>query len=257
LLASQSKRHVVQTPDFEGPLDLLLYLIRRDGIELRNLPVAHITREYLAFLDLMESMDLGVAGDFLVMAATLCQLKSRELLPRDPDLLDDEEEDPRERLVRRLIEYQRFKEASEDLYERPWLGREVYTRPEADLDPSDRPLARDLDSFALLESFYEILQRQAEEPPVLEVTLEEYSFTERVAWILERLEGGEPFPLERLFSGIQSRSQKVLTFLALLETTRLGMTVLEQDGHLAPVAVASLVRAEDADLSTLPQEGLG
>jgi chromatin segregation and condensation protein Rec8/ScpA/Scc1 (kleisin family) len=89
------------------------------------------------------------------------------------------------------------------------------------------------------------------------VEFEEFSFTERVAWILEHLEGGEPMPLERLFNGMQSRSQKVLTFLALLETTRLGMTVMEQEGHLAPIAVASLVRAEDADLSVLPQEGLG
>ena len=236
----------------------MLYLIRRDGIDVRNLPIAHITREYLAYLDLMESMDLGIAGEFLVMAATLCQLKSRELLPRDPDVeSEEEEEDPRERLVRRLIEYQRYKEASEELSLRPWLGRDVYVRPAAEVDPADRPLARDFDAFALLESFYATLEAHAEGEPVHEVQLEEYSFTERVQWLLRELDGGEPVPLMRILEKIGGRAQRVLTFLALLEITRMGMTVLEQEGHLAPIAVASVVASEDADLSSLPREEAG
>lgn len=258
MLAFHPQQPVVSTPAFEGPLDLLLYLIRRDGVDIRNLPIAHITREYLAYLELMEAMDLGVAGEFLVMAATLCQLKSRELLPRDPEFLDDEdEEDPRERLVRRLIEYQRYKEASEELRLRPWLGRDVYVRPAADVDPADRPLARDIDAFALLESFYATLEAHAEGEPVHAVELEEFSFTERVAWLLDVLDGGEPAPLQELLGRVATRAQRVLTFMALLETTRLGMTILEQEGHLGPIAVASVIVAADADLSNLPKEEAG
>jgi len=258
LLAFHPQQPVVRTPVFEGPLDLLLYLIRRDGIDVRNLPIAHITREYLSYLELMEAMDLGVAGEFLVMAATLCQLKSRELLPRDPEVeLEEEEEDPRERLVRRLIEYQRYKEASEELSLRPWLGRDVYVRPAVEVDPSDRPLARDIDAFALLESFYATLEAQAEGEPVHEVELEEYSFTERVQWLLQLLDGGVAVPLSTILEKIGGRTQRVLTFLALLEITRMGMTVLEQEGHLGPIAVASVVAADEADLTNLPREEAG
>ena len=170
---------------------------------------------------------------------------------------DEEEEDPRERLVRRLIEYQRYKEASEELRLRPWLGRDVYVRPAADVDPADRPLARDIDAFALLESFYATLEAHAEGEPVHEVQLEEFSFTERVEWLLKYLDGGEPLPLRQVLEQVGGRAQRVLTFLALLETTRLGMTIIEQEGHLGPVAVASVVVAAKADLSNLPKEEAG
>ena len=104
LLANRSTDHHVQTAVFDGPLDLLLYLIRRDGVDVRDIPIAHVTTEYLAVLERMRKLDLTVAGEFLVMASTLCQLKSRELLPREERELEEEEEDPKERLVRRLIE---------------------------------------------------------------------------------------------------------------------------------------------------------
>ena len=112
-----SSLHQVRTPVFDGPLDLLLYLIRRDGIDVREIPVAHITDEYLKVLRNMHQLDLNIAGDFLVMAATLCQLKSRELLPRDPALFaEEEDENPAQRLIRRLIEFERYKCASEEMW---------------------------------------------------------------------------------------------------------------------------------------------
>ncbi len=170
MFAAQNDSCVVHTPAFDGPLELLLYLVRRDGIDVRNLPIAHITREYLHFLKCMEELDMNLAGEFLVMAATLCQLKSQELLPRRPVLdSDEQEEDPRERLARRLIEYERYKRASEALFEAPLLGREVFTRPDDPTMMWARPVEPGVDIFGLLEAFYSVASENTEPEPVHEV----------------------------------------------------------------------------------------
>ncbi len=255
MLAIHPELHAVRTEVYDGPLELLLYLIRRDGIDVRDIPIAHVTREYLSFLDQMAELDLDVAGDFLVMAATLCQLKSRELLPRELAVMDeDEETDPREQLARRLLEYQRFKEASEKLASRRLLGREVFKRPQQELDPALRGVDPGVDAFGLLEAFYRVLQAHAAEPPTHDVELEEYSMAERVRWVLGCLDEWGACSLDRIFERIHSRSQRILTFLALLEMMKLQLLDFHQDGFLAPVQLLPRVSGAEVDLSVLMDE---
>ena len=171
MLAFQPEVWSVHTEVYDGPLELLLYLIRRDGIDVRDIPVARVTDEYLRYLEVMAELDLNVAGDFVVMAATLCQLKSRLLVPKVLGTLDeeDEEEDPRAALARRLLEYQRYKEASIKLLERQVLGRDVFTCGQAEEVAPLRSVDPTVDAFGLLEAFYRVLQRSAEPPPTHEV----------------------------------------------------------------------------------------
>ncbi|MCK6524718.1 segregation/condensation protein A [Myxococcota bacterium] len=254
MFAFQPELFAVHTEVYDGPLELLLYIIRRDGLDIRDINISHITAEYLDYLDMMTQLDLDIAGDFLVMASTLCQLKSRELVPRVPTLeVDDEdEEDPKETLARRLLEYERFKEASEKLMARPILGRDQFTRPPQTAAADERPLDPTVDAFGLLEAFYAVLDRLSEAPPVHEVQMEEYSMAERVRWVLGRLEDQPGIQLKSLFLEISSRSQRILTFLALLEMARFQMVELHQDGHLLDIELRARVRLADADLSRLP-----
>jgi segregation and condensation protein A len=250
LLANRSTDHHIQTAVFDGPLDLLLYLIRRDGVDVREIPIAHITTEYLAVLHRMREMDLSVAGEFLVMASTLCQLKSRELLPRDERELEEEEEDPKERLVRRLIEYERFKEAAEELALRNWLGRDLFARPRSGAE-IERPLARDVEALALAEAFSALVRKAKMPAPKHEITLDPWSLVQGVEWLLDTLPQGQPVELQDLFMQLPTRSQRVQTFMSVLEMARIQLVDVEQSDHLGPVAVTCLVDAKTADLSSI------
>ena len=256
MLANRPDPHHVQTAVFDGPLELLLYLIRRDGIDVRDIPIAHVTVEYLAVLNRMRELDLNIAGEFLLMASTLCQLKSRELLPREEQELEEEEEDPKERLVRRLIEYERFKEAAEDLTHRNWLGRDVFARPRTDVDV-ERPLARDVEALALAEAFSSVLQRSKRLPPQHEVELEPWSLVQSVEWLLDVLPQDQPVEIQDLFTQLKSRSQRVQTFMAVLEMARIQLVDVEQDNHLGPLQVTSKKSKESADLSTVRDAEVG
>lgn len=252
LLAFKPEAYAVHTEVYDGPLELLLYLIRRDGIDVRDIPISQVTSEYLHYLDMMAEMDLDVAGDFLVMAATLCMLKSRELLPRHEAEEEEEEElDPREELARRLLEYQRFKEAAEQLAARPMLGREVYARPTIALEAQERPIDPTVDAFGLLEAFYKAVKAAAAEPPTHSVELDEYSMAERVHWILLRLEQGGG-TLRDLFMHIHGRSQRILSFLAVLEMAKLQFLDITQQDHMGVVVLTARVKAADVDLDKLP-----
>ena len=254
MLAFRPEEYAVHTAVYDGPLELLLYLIRRDGIDVRDIPIAHVTQEYLQYLDRMRVLDLDIAGDFLVMAATLCQLKSRELLPRDPEAVDDEdEEDPRERLARRLQEYERYKEAAEKLESRHILGRDTFKRPERTPDPLERELDPTVDVFGLLEAFYNVVQAHAAAEPVHAVQLEEYSFAERVTWILDCVDDFGGANLTTLFERIPTRPQRILTFLAVLEMARLQLVDVRQLDHLGDIRIELQGRREDADLSALAE----
>ncbi len=256
MFAFQAERYVVHTEVFDGPLELLLYLIRRDGVDVRDISVAHLTREYLGYLDRMQVLDLDVAGDFLVMAALLCELKSRELLPREEAPSGEEEDalDPRQELVDRLVEYERFRRASLELADRRWLGRDVFARPPATVDPADRPVEPGVDAFGLLEALYRVLESRAAEEPVHEVELEEYSLKERVGWLLERLSLPGPADLRGLLREVAGRARRVITFLALLELARLQMVGITQSYHLGPVLLELKVDPARADLSAIPLE---
>jgi len=203
--------------EFEGPLDLLLHLIRQEQVSIYDIPVARITDEYLRYLRVMQEMDIAVAGDFLVMAATLIELKTKMLLPRDPLAPVEEEEDPRSDLVNQLLEYQKYKAAAEMLWSRATVEQAVFKRAELETDKNNPEVAVGL--FDLLKVFQDILARHKEEV-LLEIEREEISMAE----MLERLRNmvlsmGE-LNLRVFFERARSRRELVLAFLSVLELVR-------------------------------------
>jgi len=240
----------VKLPVFEGPLDLLLHLIRTHKLDIRDIPIALVTEQYLEYLDLMEALDLDVAGEFLVMAATLIHIKSRTLLPRpDPEQTDGgPEEDPREALVRRLLEHQKFKAAAELLHERETLRSAQWTRP-------DGPIARiageppepevEVDLFSLISAFRAVVER-AKARPKMYLPTEQIPIEERIEQLLSRLSETEACGFEDLFADIQTRAGLVVTFLAILEMIRLKLIRVFQGGNLAPIRVYKRARPADA-----------
>ncbi len=226
----------LQMQGFEGPLDLLLHLIRKHELDIFDIPIAFVTEEYLAYIDAMESLDLGIAGEYLVMAATLLQIKSRMLLPKpevEEDELDGFEEDPRELLVRRLLEYQRYKDVAESLGGRELMGRDVFRRPSRadryrdEAGPGD---LMPLDLFHLLDAFRRaVADRPAE--ALHEVTPESMSLKQAVSTVAEHLQARPRCTLTELlllFSPHPTRIDIVITFLALLEMAKLRMIRLFQ-----------------------------
>ena len=241
----------IRTRVFDGPLDLLLYLIKRDGIDVREVSVAAITDSYLEYLDHLREIQLDLAGDYLVMAATLCHLKSLEILPRPPTLLEEEEEDPREELTRRLLEYQRFQEAAERLQARPWLDRDTFAREPVPPDPSARPVVSPVDAFGLLELYYDLLRSRPEEPKEYEIISEPLSFADCARTVLDALGlPGSTAELGVLLRNLSSRPARVLGFLAILEMARLQWLDLTQERPLGPVTVLA-VSGPQSDLTVL------
>lgn len=204
---------------FEGPMDLLLHLIRKHEIDIYDIPIAIITQQYLEYLELMKSLDIEVAGDFLVMASTLTHIKSRMLLPPSENAESDEEgSDPRAELVQRLLEYKRFKDAAMSLEEREALWSRVYTRSPAaapDIPADDEPLLFDFHLFDLLSALKDVMSRVPDAP--FEITPESVSITDKISHILERLEESDGVLFADLFVDSTSRMEVIVTFLALLE----------------------------------------
>ena len=241
----------VALPMFEGPLDLLLHLIQKHELDIFNIPISFITARYLDYINMMEALNLDVAAEYLLMAATLAHIKSRELLPTPPpeeaqgDLMGEPEEDPREALVRRLLEYQKFKAAGEALAARGVAGRDVFGRGSDVADDANRqaPLAP-VSMFALLEA----LQRLAAKKKLKldhEVTAERVSISQRITELVDLLKSKREATFEDLFDADHSLADLVVTFLALLEMTRLRMTQLYQAGPLEPIHV--ILRLTDAE----------
>jgi len=221
----------VALPDFEGPLDLLLHLCKTHELDIVNIPIAFITRKYLEYLEVMTSMSVDVAADYLVMAATLAYLKSRELVPT-PEPLDttgedgDPELDPREELIRRLLEYQKYKNAAEQLGGRPIEGRTVFPRgvPIDKDDPADRPFG-DHSVWKLIEAFGKILEKVGK-ATTHDVVVDRVSIGTRIGQLAERLrDGGGSFRFDACFDltlpEADLRNQVVVTLLAILELARL------------------------------------
>lgn len=206
---------------FEGPLDLLLHLIKKEEVDIYDIPVARITDEYLQYLNLLETMNLDVAGEYLVMAATLTHIKSRMLLPPSEDEAEEPDEDPRADLVQQLVEYQRYREAAMALGERPVLTRDVFRRDPAALetDQGEGIRLRDVSVTDLLEAFREVMERALRES-FHEIVTEEISVDECVELIVRRMEMDGPLRFRDLFAGAPSRRRMVATFLALLELVK-------------------------------------
>ena len=225
----------VKLDAFEGPLDLLLYLIRKNEVDIYDIPIAEITQQYLDMLKVMRTLNLDIAGDFLVMAATLTHIKSRMLLPTPPDGEAEEGgEDPRKELVDRLLEYERFKEAARSLENQDILERDVFIRKPTE-DGQEEEL--ELSLFELMEALQEVLRRSSHEL-VHEITLERISIEEKITEILDRLSssGGE-VEFTCLFEGEPTREVIVLTFLALLELMKMRMVRVYQRRTFQPIRI--------------------
>lgn len=226
---------------FEGPLDLLLFLIRRDEIDIADIPIAKITSEYLAVLKLMEWCDLEVAGEYILMAATLIRIKSAMLLPRDPEATD--EEDPREELIQALIEYRKFKEAASGLKEKEEDERQVFARSDFSDGPPEavKRFVMDQTLFDLLSAFRDVLAR-VEPETFHKVEIEDLTVDERIVQLEQMLAEKGELEFAALFLELPARWLIVVTFLALLEMARTRRITLRQP---RPFAAIVLMRPQD------------
>ena len=225
---------------FEGPLDLLLYLIRKQNIDILDIPVAEITKQYMGYVELMKSVRLELAAEYLVMAAMLAEIKSRMLLPRSAEA-EEEEDDPRAKLIRRLQEYERYKAAAEGLDEIPRLGRDLSV-PRLDApEARARKLLPDVSLEEVLLSMAEVLRR-ADMFESHQVTREALSTRERMSEVLERLKGNGFVPFVTLFTVEEGRLGVVVTFMAVLELIKEQLVELVQNEPFAPIHVRA--RAE-------------
>jgi len=222
--------------DFEGPLDLLLYLIRKQNLDILNIPVAEITRQYITYIELMQVLNIDLAAEYLLMAALLAEIKSRLLLPK-PAVSSDEEEDPRAELIRRLQEYERFKKAAEDIAELPQEGRDVF---EAHAEPPVRDLLPSQPFFGdfalLLDAMRDVMKRTALQQSHV-IGREGLSLEQRLQEIIVRLRLGETIIFHDLFPASEGRLGVVVTFMAILELLKQKMIELLQDNFFAPIYV--------------------
>ena len=245
---SSPDAYTVKLDAFEGPLDLLLFLIRKNELNIYDIPISLITEQYLGYLTMMQELNLDVAGEFLVMAATLIHIKSRMLLPRPDPTQEDAEEDPREALVRRLLEHQKFKAAAELLHERETLRSAQWTR-------SDGPIVQiageapepeiEVDLFSLISAFRAVVERARQRPKVY-LPGEQIPIEDRIEQLLARLSETEACGFDDLFADMQTRSGMIVTFLALLEMIRLKLIRVFQSGAVGGIRVYKRERPADA-----------
>ena len=231
----------VRLDAFEGPLDLLLHLIRRHAVDIYDIPIALITRQYLDTLEIIDELDLDVAGEFLVIAATLIQIKSKRLLPRPESgaAVEGDEDDPRDALVRRLLEHERFKEAAGLLHEREQVRSAQWLRPDervAALAGEDAEPELDVDLFTLLSAFQAVVQR-AKQRPKMVLPPDELPIETRIEQILGRLSETDACGFDELFADVHDRAGLIVTFLALLEMIRLKLVRVFQAGSFGPLRV--------------------
>ena len=204
---------------FEGPLDLLLYLIRKEEVSIYEIPIAKITEQYLVYLRLMEELDIAVAGEFLVMAATLIHIKTKMLLPRDPlaEAAGEELEDPRHELVERLLEHQRYKTAAEFLHQRMIFERAVFARPVSEEERSNAEVSAGV--FDLLTAFRDVVLR-AQALVEIEIARDEVTLAQKLAEVHALILARESVNVRELFESARSKRELVITFLAVLELVK-------------------------------------
>ena len=248
----------MKLPAFEGPLDLLLHLIRANEVDVSDIPIALISEQYLAYLEMMRMLDIDVAADYLLMAATLAHIKSRMLLPPDPDLLaEDGLEDPRAELARRLAEYARYKDAAAELSRRPVLGRDVFTGV---VDRSESPEKEGVlvvSLFGLLEAMQSVLARIPAEEARHTVARVRLTLQECMLQVIDALRAADPASLlfEQLLSGESpTRERVVLAFLSILELAKIQALLIFQNADdtgrpAGPIRVRLAVAIDDASLA--------
>ncbi len=225
---------------FEGPLDLLLYLIKKEELNIYDIPVARITDQYLQYLELMRLLDLDIAGEFLVMAATLMQIKSRMLLPPDGTTPEEEEEDPREELIRKLLEYRWFKEAASCLEDLESKRRQRFTRsPAAPAEGGEEERFFEASLFDLITAFSKVL-KEAPREIFQEIIRDEFTVEEKIRELLERLQAGNRIRFTELFQAAKNKAEIIALFLALLEVIRLRRAVVRQKELFGEIEIVGL-----------------
>jgi segregation and condensation protein A len=245
----------VKLGNYEGPLDLLLDLIRKQQINIYDIPIARITQQYLDYLHLLEELNIDVAGEFIFMAATLIYIKSRMLLPPDPSAPPDEQGDPREELVHRLLEHEQFKNAAEMLNSKRLLEDAMWSQPGIGefAEAEDEP-GLVVSVFDLISVFREILER-AKKRPQLQIRREEVTVAQMVEHVKQALRASPgPLPLEDLIGDFLWRQALIALFLALLELVRLRAVLLRQKGLFAAITVARSKRFEEVLAATTARE---
>ena len=244
------ERYVVQLEIFEGPLDLLLALIRKHELDIFDIPIAFVTRKYLEYLDLMRELDLNLASEYLEMAAQLAYIKSRSMLPNsegeEDDIIGDDGPDPREELVRQLLEYQKYKVAAESLADLPRHGRDTFGRGSDQDLPSEEGDLVSPGLFALMEALQKVFDKvDAGGPTGSEISVTRLSVAARIHQVFDMLKERNRMPFLDLFETVVTRSDVVVTFLAILEMTRLGLSKLHQAGPGAEIHISASARDED------------
>ncbi len=253
-LLHQDARYTVSLDVFEGPLDLLLHLIRKHELDIFDIPIAFITRKYLEYLNLMKDLNLNLASEYLEMAAHLAYIKSKMMLPNadgdeDEDGLEDGP-DPREELVRQLLEYQKYKTAADDLANRPQHGRDVFIRDVVKLkNDEDREMASP-GLFALMEALKQILEKvdYSENNPYKnnEILITQISLTARIHELVDILQQNERVLFSELFEGIITKSDIITSFLAILEMTKLNLAKIHQAAPNSEIYISSLADKNEA-----------
>jgi segregation and condensation protein A len=248
----------IHLENFQGPLDLLLHLIKKHELNIYDIPIALITQQYLDTIHLLQELNLDVAGEFLVMAATLIHIKSKMLLPRPETAAgaEGDDEDPRDALVRRLLEHQKFKAAAELLHEREEWRAAQWQRPDgrvAAIAGDDYEPELEVDLFSLLTAFQRVIQRAKERPRVL-LPPEQMPLEVRIDQLLARLSETEACGFEELFADVDDRGGLIVTFLALLEMIRLKLVRVFQAGSFGPIRVYKRPRPADAPHPILDPE---
>jgi segregation and condensation protein A len=252
----------VQLPHFEGPLDLLLHLCQKHELDILDIPISFVTEKYLEYLAVMQLMQLDVAAEYLLMAATLAHIKSKMLLPAPPPGQDDEanpddEIDPRQALIKRLLEYQKYKNAGDALSARGVEGRDIFLRgaPIEEATRTELPPLAEVPLFALVEAFQRVLDRSKVRLSH-DVVADRISLSDRIGELSDLIRERKRLGFDQLFEGLTTKFDLVITFLALLEMTRLRMTRLFQGEPLGPLWVelaASESETQSADEET-PRE---
>jgi segregation and condensation protein A len=235
-MADSVNSYSIKVPIFEGPLDLLLHLIKQNKIDIYDIPIALITRQYLEYIEMMKELNLEIASEFIVMAASLIYIKSRMLLPPDETLESEEEEDPRAGLVQRLLEYQALKEASAEFRKREDVWTNAFSGPPVDVEdiPAEPNLYLfEVNLFDLMGALKKILTKAPLE--MMKITRETLTVKDRIALILDKIENEHTIRFDDLFAQDRKRIQIIVTFLALLELLRLGVVRAYQDMEFGTV----------------------
>jgi len=240
--------YAIRLDVFEGPLDLLLYLIKKDEVDIYDIPIISITEQYNGYLEMMKMLDLNIAGEFIVMSATLMMIKSRMMLPvEERPELEEDDDDPRIDLVRQLVEYKKFKDASLHLEHLEVTQQNIFSREGEHVELGEEPERKlvDVSIFDLLTTFSEILHRVQKEE-LKEIFVEKYTVAEKVDFLLASVKGGNKLSVKSMFHDMHSRQEIVCTFLAILELIRLlHIRVVQKKGYFNDILIIQSGVEED------------